>query len=89
MKRLWKRVQGWLRTTRMVPDITLLGWPGRRFWHAHLRHRLLYGYADWLAFKKYAVDRHQKWIASGKPITLQRNYRGSLYVQGPKKERED
>lgn len=86
--RLWGKIRGRLRV-RVAPDITLLGWPGRRFWHAHLRYRILYGGADWRHFKKYAEARHQAWLAASKPIALKLNYRGSMYVQGPKKNREE
>ena len=77
-------VRGWLRTWA-APDITLLGWPGCRFWHAHLRHRVLYGDADWLHFKAYAEKRHAEWVASGEPFQLKHGYHG-LYVDGPRKK---
>lgn len=75
-------VKGWLRTWA-APDITLLGWPGRRFWHAHLRYRLLYGSADWQRFKLYAEKRHAEWVKKGKPTPLQRGTFG-LYVNVPR-----
>lgn len=77
-------LKGWLRTWA-APDITLLGWPGRRFWHAHLRYRFLYGNADWQHFKAYAEKRHAEWVAKGKPITLKRGpYHRGLYVYAPR-----
>jgi hypothetical protein len=85
---LRRRLRGW-RQGDLCPDITLLGWPGKRFWHGHLRWRILYGDEDWKRFKKYAEDRHQQWLATGKPITFQHNFRNKLYLQGPKKDRED
>jgi hypothetical protein len=53
-----------------------------------LRHILLYGTADWQKFREYAQKRHARWVASGKPFSLKRNWRGSLYVDGPR-GRED
>lgn len=76
-------LRGWLRTWA-APDITLLGWPGLRFWHAHLRHRVLYGDADWHHFKVFAEKRHQDWIAAEDPIELKLGHRRNLYVEGPR-----
>jgi len=75
-------VRGWLRTWA-APDITLLGWPGKRFWHAHLRYRLLYGDADWQHHREYAQKRHAEWVQKAKPLELRRNGLGSLYVHAP------
>ena len=78
-------LRGWLRTWA-APDITLLGCPGYRFWFAHVRYIVLYSKQDWAHKRASSQKRHAEWVETGKPITLKRNYRGSLYVDGPRKK---
>jgi len=72
-------LRGWMRV-HIAPDLTLLGWPGKRFWHAHIRYQLCYGTADWRHRKAAAEARHQQWVKDGYTLELKRNWRGSLFV---------
>jgi hypothetical protein len=78
----------WLRL--WVPaDITLLGWPGRRFQPAHWRHVLCYTQSVYLRDRRYAEARHLEWVKQGYQLTFRRNWRHRLYVHASKRsERE-
>lgn len=69
----------WLRLW-LPSDITLLGWPGSRFWLAHRRHVLCYGESVYLRDCRYAEARHLEWVTKGYTLTLRRNWRRRLYV---------
>lgn len=84
-------IWGFLRV-RCNVDITLLGWPGYRFWFAHLRYILLYGKEDWKRSRSRALKRHAEWVKEGGTLTLCKSFgsRWRLFVhyQEPKKPRQ-
>lgn len=70
-------MKGWLRV-HLSKDITLLGWPGWRFWWAHLNYWVCYGREDYEFRKAWAKERHAKWIDEGYTLTVKRGFYGTF-----------
>ena len=84
------RLLSWLRVHWNV-DCTLLGWPGRRFWFAHLRYKILYGKEDYLFRSNWAKERHAYWVKEHYTLTIRPSFFGGVYVNAkePPKEPRD
>lgn len=60
-------------------DLTLLGWQGRRYWHAHLIHKVLYGEEKYRWYRDMARERHMEWVEKGYTFDLRRSFHWRWY----------
>lgn len=61
-------------------DITLLGWPGYRFWYAHLRYRIMYGREDYRFRSEWARNRHAKRVDEGGTFAIRPSFYGGVFI---------
>jgi hypothetical protein len=60
-------------------DLTLLGWPGRRFRYAHYVHRVLYGEEKYRWYRDKAQERHRERVEEGCTFELRQSYHWRWY----------
>ena len=75
---MWRWLRGKARVY-LNADLTLLGLPGWRFWHAHFRYIILYGLEEWKHWRAFSQSRHKERLKDHK-YSFNRNWKGSLYV---------